>query len=359
MKELKLKLSEVVIDHAAQPRAGSLDQDHVEELADAYRAKKKIDPPTVWKVGNEYRLAQGFHRVEAARRAGLTSLTFVIEEGTDSDWRIDAACSNQGHGLKRTNKDKRRCLTILFRLLPNKSNSLIAEMAGVSVEYVRQQRPEPSNASLSPVATVATGDKPSSEQKRTGKDGVEQSATKTKPAEKQAQTPPAATNPAPESDALDAPFDNEPEATPQLVKLPDADPTPAEQPSTGGDDATAVAEDTPTAGVEAEEAPMPAEVADPAAEYVSRLNRLCVAIDRLKADVLGLSDSPFGRLAHTESVTAQLVAARQSLWLSRPTDPCPVAAEHAEGVNCRVCLNTGYTSEAAAKRAEKSKGRGL
>ncbi len=144
--------------------------------------------------------------------------------GTDTDWRIDAACSNQKHGLKRTNEDKRRCVGILFEALPSSSNRSIAEMAGVSHEFVGQLRPQ----TPPQVSTVDT----SEPVRVTGKDGKQYQASSPKASETKGQTQSAAKPKVAKAAEVAA----ESEATPELVKLPDANEPPAERPSTGGDD---------------------------------------------------------------------------------------------------------------------------
>nr|WP_246173703.1 hypothetical protein [Limnoglobus roseus] len=72
--------------------------------------------------------------------AGLTELKFKVYDGTEDECAIDAAASNQGHGLKRSNADKRRCVEMLLKLLPEHAASVIAEKAGVSGEMVAEVR---------------------------------------------------------------------------------------------------------------------------------------------------------------------------------------------------------------------------
>ena len=73
----RLKLEDIDVDWDLQPRANGLDQSHVDELADAYRADRTVEPPTVWRIADGWddsqfvhRLSQGFHRYQAMLRAG-------------------------------------------------------------------------------------------------------------------------------------------------------------------------------------------------------------------------------------------------------------------------------------------------
>lgn len=169
----RIKLEDIDVDWDLQPRANGLDQSHVDELADAYRGDRAVEPPTVWRIADGwdetqfvYRLSQGFHRFQAMTRAGLTEAKFLVRHGTADECAIDAACSNRDHGLKRTNADKRRAVEILLKRLPKESDRAIAERAGVHHDLV---------ASCRRLADSASGFLPPSE--RIGLDGVLRPAT--------------------------------------------------------------------------------------------------------------------------------------------------------------------------------------
>jgi hypothetical protein len=329
----KLALGVIAVDMAIQPRAHGLNQAHVEEIAEAYRAGEPVEPPVVWKITDGpkgYKLSQGFHRLEAARRAGLTHLDCVVMSGTELKCLIDAMTSNRAHGLKRTNDDKRRCVAVLLEKLPKNSDRSIAELAGVGHTFVASIRGEKPPQ----VESDSTCPSPKGPPTRTGKDGKQYPAAKPKPAEAGAEAPAETLAPA------DVAADPEPVAEPGIVAPPDD--TPAEHAST---------EAAPEPVTEAE------PEADPAGEFVARMNRLCAAIDRANAEVAALLADPLGSLIHGDSVTSQLTAARQALWLSRPTEPCPACPAGEPKPACRACRGCGRTSEATAKRQARAKGR--
>ncbi len=60
-------------------------------------------------------LADGFHRVRAARRVGFASIAVDLRAGTRRDALLHAAGANATHGLRRTGADKRRAITLLLR----------------------------------------------------------------------------------------------------------------------------------------------------------------------------------------------------------------------------------------------------
>ncbi len=65
--------------------------------------------------GAEYWLADGFHRREAAEAAGLEAIACDVREGGLRDTILFSVRANAAHGLRRTNADKRRAVTILLR----------------------------------------------------------------------------------------------------------------------------------------------------------------------------------------------------------------------------------------------------
>ena len=80
-------------------------------------AGKVVDPEgraweeiVVFDDGESLWLADGFHRVEAARRAGLSAIQGRVEEGGRRDAIRFSPGVNATHGKRRTRADKRRAL---------------------------------------------------------------------------------------------------------------------------------------------------------------------------------------------------------------------------------------------------------
>src|SRR5258708_6017930 len=101
-------LRQITIDALLNPRAGGLDEDHVADLLDVVRAKKKLPALVLYrgKDGTHW-LSEGFHRAEAYRRAGAKSVPCIVREGERTEALANACGSNISHGLKRTTADKR------------------------------------------------------------------------------------------------------------------------------------------------------------------------------------------------------------------------------------------------------------
>jgi len=80
------------------------------EYAEDMREGAKFPPITVFSDGTNKYLADGFHRVAAAKVLGLTELPANIIGGDRGAALTYALKANATHGLRRTNADKRRGL---------------------------------------------------------------------------------------------------------------------------------------------------------------------------------------------------------------------------------------------------------
>lgn len=93
-------------------------------------------------------VADGHHRVEAAQRAGLTSIQVEVAEGELRDAVMYAASANTRHGLRLTTADKRRAITAVLSYPEGweMSDRAVAALCGASHPTVaavkRELRPE-------------------------------------------------------------------------------------------------------------------------------------------------------------------------------------------------------------------------
>jgi len=137
------------------------------------------EPPVVFRQGHdgeEYFLADGFHRVHAYKKAGIESAIFDVRAGGATAFRhakLYSIQSNIAHGLKRSNADKRRAVEMLLadEEWSVKSERWIAETAGVSHTTVQRAK-ELAQCANSPVSGEATPEY------KAGKDGKKYSAKK-------------------------------------------------------------------------------------------------------------------------------------------------------------------------------------
>ncbi len=119
--------SETVIDYA---------QDMLDGAA--------FPPIILFHDGNDYWLADGYHRVEAARKIGRETIEAEIREGNTRDAILCGIGANASHGLRRSQADKRQAIE---RLLTDPewsrmSDRKVAEVAKVDHKTVAKVRRE-------------------------------------------------------------------------------------------------------------------------------------------------------------------------------------------------------------------------
>ena len=147
-------IARIELGGGPQPRVGR-DEDTALEYAERMSWDKLegavVDPElraweaiTVFDDGQRHWLADGFHRVEAARRAGLERFQADVHSGTQRDAVAYSLGANATHGKRRTNADKRRAVA---RALGDEgwlalSDREIARMCKVSQPFVSKVRRE-------------------------------------------------------------------------------------------------------------------------------------------------------------------------------------------------------------------------
>jgi hypothetical protein len=109
----------------------------VEEYAEAMQDGASFPPIEVMMVDGQAIIIDGWHRVMAASQLGLKSIDCVVVEGsTIADAQWSAAAVNQSHGLRRTNADKARAVTLALAACPDATYQQIAQHCGVSQAMV-------------------------------------------------------------------------------------------------------------------------------------------------------------------------------------------------------------------------------
>jgi len=139
----QLELSLILTDGGTQPRA-SLKPELIDEYAEAMTAGAKFPPAIVFSDGTSYWLADGFHRLEAAKKIGSPTIAVDIRPGNRRDAILHAVGANAIHGLRRSNADKRRAVLTLLGDPEwcQWSNSEIAKQCRVVEGLVRKLKEE-------------------------------------------------------------------------------------------------------------------------------------------------------------------------------------------------------------------------
>lgn len=138
-----LAIEFITIDGGTQSRA-CLNDSTVDEYAEAMDDGAEFPPILVFYDGEKHWLADGFHRVAAAKKLEWGEIAATIRSGTRRDAVLYSVGANVTHGLRRTNRDKRRSV---LTLLGDEewscwSDREIARRCGVSTPFASKLRSE-------------------------------------------------------------------------------------------------------------------------------------------------------------------------------------------------------------------------
>lgn len=138
----KIPLSAIIAGPETQSRA-AIDMERVEEYAEAMKIGDAFPDITVYWNGEDYWLADGFHRVYAARAAGVLEITAMVHEGMTRDALRWALSANSKHGMPRTIADKLRCLELAMRdqEWQRYPATELAKLCKVSLSFVQTHHP--------------------------------------------------------------------------------------------------------------------------------------------------------------------------------------------------------------------------
>lgn len=130
-------------DSSTQQRI-SRNQETVAEYAEAMADGADFPPIKVISEGDKYWLYDGYHTLEAALINKATEIKALIEPGTLREAILKSVGVNSEHGLRRSDKDKRKAVTTLLTdsEWSQWSNCEVARKARVSESLVRKVKKE-------------------------------------------------------------------------------------------------------------------------------------------------------------------------------------------------------------------------
>jgi hypothetical protein len=139
----QLNISLIRLDGGTQPRA-FISAGTVEEYAETLTEGGTLPPVTVFYDGENHWLADGFHRVDAARKNNFVTIDADVIQGTREDAQWFSFGANKAHGLRRTNADKARAVEAALKhpSAATKTDDEIAEHCGVSRRTVLNYKSE-------------------------------------------------------------------------------------------------------------------------------------------------------------------------------------------------------------------------
>lgn len=109
----QVDLIAIRLDGGTQARA-EINEEKVAEYAEKIAGGERMPPVVVFEDGATLWLGDGFHRVHASRRAGLSLVAAEVRHGTKREAILFAAGANAEHGLPRTHADKRKAVSMLL-----------------------------------------------------------------------------------------------------------------------------------------------------------------------------------------------------------------------------------------------------
>mgnify|MGYP000181933533 CR=1 FL=1 len=114
----------------------------ISDYAEAMKQGDQFPPVVVFNDGSNYWLADGFHRIYAARDIGLEEIDAEVREGSIHDARWFAVGANNRHGARPTNEDKRSAVQLALEdeKLSQLSDREIARQCHVSNGFVSRLR---------------------------------------------------------------------------------------------------------------------------------------------------------------------------------------------------------------------------
>ncbi len=133
-----IPLSKIQRDPALNCRAEGVNEATAAEYAEALTGGAKLPAVSVYKEGEVYRLADGFHRCRAYELAGKTEIPCEVHAGGEREARLHAVGANASHGSRRSKKDRVRAVEMLLRdpAWAVWSDREIAKQAAVDPKFV-------------------------------------------------------------------------------------------------------------------------------------------------------------------------------------------------------------------------------
>lgn len=135
---MKIKLSDITIDYDIQLKSRGIDDDIVGGYVEAMTNGDNFPPVIIFQENGYNWLADGFHRINAAKFLGFAEIEADIKPGSKNDAAIYAAEANVINGRPMSQEEKKEAGLRLLELLRPKNYSEVARRLKVTREAVRQ-----------------------------------------------------------------------------------------------------------------------------------------------------------------------------------------------------------------------------
>lgn len=162
-----------------------------------YKAEAELPPIEVFDVEGKLYIVDGFHRLAARIKLEETFIRCtVVDEGTMDDAAWYATGVNKGHGLRRTNADKRKAVQLALEseIGRERSSRDVAEHVGVSHTLVQEVQRQLEDSSSCPPNSAESHEAENENDRVRGRDSKWRKARKSRP---KPETPPETATPMP------------------------------------------------------------------------------------------------------------------------------------------------------------------
>ncbi len=136
-KTLAIDVLRIDADTQARVKISDETVEAYSEVLESAGKEWPFGPVDVFHDGNEYYVADGFHRTLAAARVKRASIPCRIHKGTAKDAKIFGMTANDTHGLRMTNEDKRACVLWLVKQ-GGMTQEEMATKSGTSRRFVQK-----------------------------------------------------------------------------------------------------------------------------------------------------------------------------------------------------------------------------
>ena len=161
---MEVTIEAITIESELVDRSNGLDMVTIQTYADHMENGVVFPPVEIVSNGDTLWLVDGQHRIEAAKKVNLEKIEANVTHGDRRDALWMSLASNETHGLRQTNEDKRRKVTAALEdeELKKKSDNEIARQCNASFWLVSKIRGlTTSTCSEDIPSDILTGDIPS------------------------------------------------------------------------------------------------------------------------------------------------------------------------------------------------------
>jgi len=141
MEQRELKISEIVVDKGYLLRDG-IDKETVEAYKENLEDIVKDNPIVVFDTTNGFLLADGFHRIHAARQLNWETIPTIIRKGSPQDAFAYACLANLTHGKPLTKKERKKAICEYIKIHVKLTDVAISKSVGYSDRTINNYRKE-------------------------------------------------------------------------------------------------------------------------------------------------------------------------------------------------------------------------